>query len=128
MSISAASSSVLLSWAHRIGLSNQPGSAASSAAAPNAELAAATAAPCRTSRLVTMIPSRTSNVADSPGSISRTLQRSECVTKCELQDARVASRLDAPEVAVIQQYDRLPEIDGIEQIEKLAAELHLPEA
>src|SRR5260370_37992586 len=54
MSCSAASSAVLLGCAQRIGLSNQPGSAASCAEALNAELAAATTAPCRTLRLVTM--------------------------------------------------------------------------
>src|SRR5260370_23996605 len=54
MSCSAASSAVLLGCAQRIGLSNQPGSAASCGEAPNAELAAAATAPCRTFRLVTM--------------------------------------------------------------------------
>src|ERR1019366_3100603 len=54
MSIPAASSSVLLGCAQRIGLSNHPGSAASCAEALNAELAAAATVPRRTSRLVTI--------------------------------------------------------------------------
>ena len=54
MSISAASSSVLLSWAQRIGRSNQPGSAASCAAALNAQSPRLPLLPAGHSRLVTM--------------------------------------------------------------------------
>src|SRR6476660_3014599 len=70
MSISAASSSVLLSCAQRIGLSNQPGSAANCAEALNAELAAAATAPCRTFRLVTI----TDRFYDFSGKVAQCVQ------------------------------------------------------
>src|SRR5215471_3541301 len=105
MSISAASSSVLLSCAHRMGLSNQLGSAASGPSAANTELPAASAAVCRTSRLVTMsLPAKRRNTM-------------------RMQDPWIARRLDPAEVAVIEQQDRLPEINRVEQTEELAPEL-----
>src|SRR6185369_1970293 len=57
--------------------------------------------------------------------ISRELER---VPQGELQNARVARRLNAAEIAIVQQHNGLPEIDRIEEIEKLASELDLAEA